>query len=523
MKKITVLTNFIMLFFVSNGQFSTSIESIRQEFHSLSSRADLIIQPYDSLIHLRNQLEIRLNNEIAIYKDCETAFHDKLLYLIDNGDRRNRKEISAFRNLELEKEELQNEIVFTILEFNNWNTSQSDILSDYYNSRVINEKEKIKTINDELIKYVQKINSLQKKAEATINEYEKCRKECKEQCECEIHYADYQKQISLAEKYMSKYHEVLEDRKEIKNTEQSEYDDYMIMYKDYYSSYQDRRIVMNENIKNIQDEIRRIESGMLRLKPRVHRIVLQEMERDILNYNQKTLDEIRKINEKINTEFGSLTFYNHLKDMQRMADIMVTTLNPEMNFLSVLDIIAGYDDNEIPENSDGKKLKDISLQYGDILDQLKTAIRSYDAIPYFVLNAYPQYSNEVVDKNLDIIDNKLAFTDEPLEFRTRQFLNISELDLSNTNFSLDLIFKGHKNIERLDLSNTEVSSIKYLTDTNIRWLDLSNTKIGREDLEYLKRMKNIEYLDLSDTGLNRKDIHNVCYHLRVKRRNCKTD
>ena len=202
---------------------------------------------------------------------------------------------------------------------------------------------------------------------------------------------------------------------------------------------------------------------------------------------------------------------------------MVTTLNPEMNFLSVLDIIAAYDDNEIPENSDGKKLKDISLQYGDILDQLKTAIRSYDAIPYFVLNAYPQYANEIVNKNLDIIDDKLAFTDEPLEFRTRQFLNISELDLSNTNFSLDLIFKGHKNIERLDLSNTEVSSIKYLTDTNIRWLDLSNTKIDREDLEYLKRMKNIEYLDLSDTGLNRKDIHNVCYHLKVKRRNCKAD
>ena len=272
MKTFTVLTYFLMVFFVSNGQFSTSIDSIRKEFHSLSSRADLIIHPYDSLIHLKNQLEIGLNNEIAIYKDCETAFYDKMIYLSSHGNRQDRKEINAFRNLGLEKEELQNEIVFTILEFNNWNARQSGILSRYYHSRVIDGKEKIETINDELTKYVKKINSLQKKAEETINEYEKCRKQCKDQCECDIHYADYQKHISLAEKYMSKYHEVLGSRKEIKNIKQNDYDDYMKMYREYYSSYRNRRAVMNENINNIQEEIRRIESELLRLKPGVHKI-----------------------------------------------------------------------------------------------------------------------------------------------------------------------------------------------------------------------------------------------------------
>lgn len=523
MKKLIVLTSFFAVFIISNGQFSTSIDSIRKEFHSLSHRADGIIQPYDSLINYRNQLQNQLETEINIYKDYETAFHDKMVYLSINGDRQQRKEINDFRNLELEKEELQNEILFTIRDFNNWNNRQSEIVNGYYNNHIVDEKNKIKAVDEGLTKYIQKINSLKKKAEAAIKEYKKCRKECTDHCECDIFYSDYQKHVSLAEKYMSTYRDILEERKKLKITRQNEYNDYMNIYINYYTTYQDKKIVMNENLLKLQNEIRRTESKLMKMKPLVHQTILQEMEKDILRYNQKSIHMIRQIDSIIKAEFGSLTFYNHLKDMQRMADIMVTTLNPEMNFLSLLDIIAGYDENKIPENSDGKSLKEISFLYGDILDQLKTAIRSYDAIPYFVLNAYPQYSNEVVDENLDIIDDKLAFSDEPLEFRTRKFLKVSELDLSNTNFSLDLIFKGHENIERLDLSNTSVSSIKYLIDTNIKWLDLSNTEIDTQDLEYLKRMKQLEYLDLSNTGLNKKDIHNVCYHLKVKRKNCKAD
>jgi len=523
MKKLAILTSFCAVFFISNGQFSNTIESIRKEFHSLSHRADRIIQPYDSMINYRNQLQNKLNNEMKIYKDCETAFHDKMLELAIRGERKHREEINDFRNLELKMEDLQNDIIFSILVFNNWNSRQSDIINEFYYKKVLPEIEEIKSLNNEVIKYIQKIISLQKKAERTIKEYEKCCKDCNEGGKCEVFYSDYIKQISLTEKYMSKYREILDKKKDLKTTKMDQYHEYIDLYEDYYTTYRSKKLEMNKSIMNFRNEIRRIEPELLKLKSRVREIVLQEMEMDMFDFNQKTHNRIREIDNKIKREFGSLIFYNHLKDMQRIADIMVTTLNPEMNFLSLLDIIVAYDDSEIPENSDGKRLKEISLRYGDILDQLKTAIRSYDAIPYFVLNAYPQYSNEVVDENLNIIDNKLAFSDEPLEYRTRKFLNVSELDLSNTNFSLDLIFKGHKNIQKLDLSNTAVSSIKSLSNTNIKWLDLSNTNIDREDLEYLKRMNQLEYLDLSNTGLNKKDIYNVCYHLKVKRKNCKTE
>jgi Leucine-rich repeat (LRR) protein len=160
------------------------------------------------------------------------------------------------------------------------------------------------------------------------------------------------------------------------------------------------------------------------------------------------------------------------------------------------------------------------MKYTLVLEDLKTAIANYDAIPYFCLNAYPQYSNDVVDENLEIINMKLDFQSENLEVRTEKFLEVSELDLSNTDFSLDLIFKGHENLEKLNLSNTQISSLKYLAETNIRWLDLSNTEIDRNDLEYLKYMENIEYLNLSNTGVRKKDIYDLCYHLKVKRKNC---
>ncbi len=523
MKRVIYILSFLIPFSISNAQFSTSIESIRKEFHALSLEADRIIHPYDSLISRRNELKMKLNYEIQIYKECETAFQDKMRDLGVRGDRHQKKLILHFRNMELKKEEMENSIVFAILAFNHWNTTESGRVRSFYESYADMEKEKLRALNQELIKYVNKIHKLQNEADKAFVSYDSCRRNCRTACDCDELYVKYEKSSGLAEKYMIKYCSILDQQKAHNYRKQEKHLQYRESYDNYFAAYKEKKSEVAQQTERLQSAIKEIDGEIRNLADTVYKQVYAAMEKDIMDYNRETVNEIREINNLIVREFGSITFYNHLKDMQRLADIMVTTLNPEMNFISVLDIIAGYDKNQLPEEGDGEKLRNISLRYGDILDKLKTAIRSYDAIPYFCLNAYPQYSNEVVDENLDIIDTKLALTDASLESRTRKFLNVSELDLSDTNFSLDLVFKGHDNIEKLDLSNTPVSSVKYLSGTNIRWLDLSNTNLERSDLEYIKRMKNIEYLDLSNTGLKKKDIHDVCFHLKVKRRNCKTE
>ncbi|MFW5821072.1 MAG: hypothetical protein ACOCWA_07270, partial [Bacteroidota bacterium] len=407
MKKLIIIFCLLSVISISRAQFSNSIEVIREEFHVLSQEADKILHPYDSLINLRNQLNKNLLFEIEIHRLCETAFDDKMLALENRGDRIQKKEISGFIELELQRAELENEIAFTFFSFNSWNKNMISGLRNYYENYVQSEKKEIYRLDEDLSGYIIKINGLQNSADLSLKSYDSCRLNCKAKCNCNDYFLSYRKYMDLSQKYMDKYRVLLETRIEHSSSRTQYYREYRAKYDRYYTEYAQKRQNMEKRVEDIQKKINLIEPQLIKRKRLVYDIVYTAMEEDMMKYNKDIILQIEKIDEKIKNEFSSLEFYNSIKDMRRMADIMVTTLNPEMNFLSFLDQIASFDDLELKKNSDGRKLREISLQYADVLDKLKTAIRDYDAIPYFVLNAYPQYANEVVDENLDILDNRL--------------------------------------------------------------------------------------------------------------------
>ncbi|MGC9341226.1 MAG: hypothetical protein ACP5E3_00850 [Bacteroidales bacterium] len=520
--KRNYLTTALLLFLplILQAQSVKSIYTIRSEFNTLSEEYNDILQPYDSLISQRSLLYNYIDNEINIYKACPTAYSDKIEYLEKKGDRKERALISEYRSLEFEKDNLENQLILNIRSFNNWNSLASLEAKQSYDKYIRPEIEQQQIVKQELLNYIKKIDHLQKDAELLLEKYDSCRMHSETIHGCEEILDAHGKKYQLAEAYMEKYKELLAEKEEINTLKKEGYINYRECYGNYYENYLTQKSTLNDKNTIINSEIDKIKNQLSHLEPEVRKIVLNALEADIKSILKKELASLNDIDQKIENEFGSFDYYYKLKELQRVGEIMVATLNPEINYKRIVDQLKKDQADNSRRNPGSEKALSIAMKYTLVLEDLKTAIANYDAIPYFCLNAYPQYSNDVVDENLEIINMKLDFQSENLEVRTEKFLEVSELDLSNTEFSLDLIFKGHQNLEKLNLSNTQISSLKYLAETNIRWLDLSNTEIDRNDLEYLKYMDNIEYLNLSNTGVKKKDIYDLCYHLKVKRKNC---
>lgn len=510
---------FLSMTFTVESQTVKSIHEIRSEFDYISYRYNHLLDHYDSLINLSNNLEKNIEGEIEIYQSCPTAYTDKLNFVEKKGDRGQRVLLSEYRKTELEKDNLVNQLVLNIKNFNNWNSIASRETERSYDIYIRPELERQQNRNNELLNYVRKINSLQREADLFMDKYDSCKMEKDKSENCEKLMEAYRNNTHLAEVYMGRYREVLADKEGLNTLKKEGFVIYREIFEAYYNEYMDRKSMLSEKNQKILNDIAEVDRKLEKLYPAVNSMILAALEQDIRGIMSKEIARLKEINKIISQEMGTMEFYYNLKQLKKAGELMMATLNPEINYELIIEEL-NEKSQFLPVNSDGRKAFRLAEDYSEVLEEMKIAINSYDENPYFCLNAYPQYSNDIVDENLEILNRKLDFENENLEIRTEKFMEISELDLSDTEFSLELLFKGHDKLEKLNLSNTQISSLKYLAETNIRWLDLSNTEIDRSDLEYLKYMDSIEYLNLSNTNLKKKDIYDLCYHLKVKRKNC---
>lgn len=250
--------------------------------------------------------------------------------------------------------------------------------------------------------------------------------------------------------------------------------------------------------------------------------VYDKMYSTVMEVHEKDFSRIREIKTNISNEFGSVKNYKDFKKFYNSVNYMIDALNPGMDLSIYENMLSSFLNENFPNGSQGKILQQSYYAYTEKLNSLEKLIDSYENIPYFSINAYPQYSNDIVDENIKILNTRANFNDKDLISRTQRFLSLSELDLSNSNFSMDIFFKGHKNIKKLNLSNTNITSLKHISEMKLVWLDLSNTNIDHNDLLYLRSMNSIDFINLSNTNLKKGNINELCYHLKIKKKNCIT-
>ena len=227
-----------------------------------------------------------------------------------------------------------------------------------------------------------------------------------------------------------------------------------------------------------------------------------------------------KLNEtKIINEFYSLENLCSIRDFHDTVQFMYSSLNPGYNIDNILSRIDPFLTTKFTEKSNAAKIQGCCNKYIENLDLLSNTIHQYENVPYFCFHAYPRYSNNIVDENLKILNSRIDFKMNGLGYRTQQFLELTELDLSNSNFSMDLLLKDHKNLRKLNLSNTKIHCIENLVELKIEWLNLSNTNIDQRDLVYLRYMPSLDYLNLSNTNLNRMAISELRIHLNIDKKN----
>lgn len=226
-----------------------------------------------------------------------------------------------------------------------------------------------------------------------------------------------------------------------------------------------------------------------------------------------------ELNEpKIINEFYSLQNFYSIIDFHYAVIFMYSSLNPDYNIKTIISRLDPFLKTKFKEEANAGKLQKLCSQYFENLARLANIIHEYENVPYFCFHAYPQYSNEIVDENLKIVNSRINFEQNGLGYRTKQFLELSELDLSNSNFSMDLLLKNHTNLKKLNLSNTKIHCIEHLVDIKLEWLNLSNTNIDQRDLIYLRYMPSLNYLDLSNTHLNRMSVSELRTHLNIEKK-----
>lgn len=223
---------------------------------------------------------------------------------------------------------------------------------------------------------------------------------------------------------------------------------------------------------------------------------------------------------RILKDFKSVDYIYSIIEFNRSINYMYTSLNPDYNIEPLVRKLKPFLNASFEKQSNPRKIQQYCNNYLDYMELLHEVIRNYENVPYFCFQAYPKFSNKTIDENLEIINSRINFEYEGMGYRTMKFLSLEDIDLSNSNFSMDLLFKDHKNIHKLNLSNTKIHSIEYLSDLDIEWLNLSNTDIDHRDLIYLRYMPSIYFLDLSYTNLSRMSITELRSHLMLNKKNC---
>lgn len=513
---------FLLKLTTTYTQSELSIEKVRNNYLLLSAFPKQTFHSFDSLISIKNQLQNKIDQEVDIYLTCRTAFDDKFAMLESKAELKEYEPIHRLKAYQLRKDELYGLMAMDINLFNSWNYVETQRLQLSFDRNVKPELEKLQSLQEILMNYLDKIKELQNEARNKIRQYEKCQMDDNSKPGCEAILDEYERTKKLTEAYMSRYNSLLNERDGVNSIKSIGYKQYQSDYKTYYADYHSRKLKVDSIKSSVVDKIDYLEYSMDSLRPAVRRIILAELRKDINRTFKKEFSIIGRIDKIIISEFGSYEFYDELKLLQKRADLMVTTLNPDVDLKSSILRVNALQGNLSFLGPQGKKISANVLEYAAIQDDLKSLILHYEPYPYFTLNAYPQYYNDHVKSNMAIVNDLLDLGDGSLENRTDRFNELSEIDLSNTNFSLELIFKDHKNLKYLDLSNTRISSVKHLAGTEISWLDLSSTDISREALFYLKKLNKLEFLDLSDTNLHRKDKNDLCFYLKLNRKNCIT-
>ncbi|NQU34165.1 MAG: hypothetical protein HQ521_13105 [Bacteroidetes bacterium] len=232
------------------------------------------------------------------------------------------------------------------------------------------------------------------------------------------------------------------------------------------------------------------------------------------------IDKHPDLNARIVKDFHSVEYIYSIIEFNRSIKFMYTSLNPDYNIKPILKKLEPFLNDSFEKESNAGKVQQYCYNYLDYMKLLTEVISKYDNVPYFCFQAYPKFSNKTIDENIDIINSRINFEYDGMGYRTMKFLSLEDIDLSNSNFSMDLLFKDHKNLHKMDLSNTKIHSLEYLSDLNIEWLNLSNTNIDHRDLIYLRYMPSINYLDLSNTNLSRMSITELRNHLMLNKKNC---
>ncbi|MCF8380309.1 MAG: hypothetical protein K9H49_12065 [Bacteroidales bacterium] len=238
------------------------------------------------------------------------------------------------------------------------------------------------------------------------------------------------------------------------------------------------------------------------------------------NTNSLGIENNSELETRIIRDFRSVENFYSIIEFNRSVIFMYSSLNPDYNIKPILSKLEPFLRTGFKKGSPAAKVQIYCNNYLRNLELLSEVIHNYENVPYFCFQAYPKFSNKSIDENLAIINSRIDFEFEGMGYRTKKFLSIEEIDLSNSNFSMDLLFKDHKNIHKLNLANTKIHSIEYLADLNIEWLDLSNTNIDQRDLIYLRYMPSIYFLDLTNTNLSRMAITELRSYLMLSKKNC---
>lgn len=506
MKTLYVIFTAFFSIMIVSGQVQPDLDSLQYNYKFINRQMDSIFRMYNPLLTEREILQRRVNDGIEIYLGCETDFSNRFRKY---GNNREVDHADVYERLIVsidQKHSVESQMVGEFADFLSWNRKSSPVF-DEPDKKLLPENQL--TELNLIIKCIDETNAA---VQSLIAEFESCRLVCN-YCNCERLLFQVYSTPCFTEYFRKQLNELLST---------DEKNEFLDLYCQYCKEYLFRITGLKDKSYEYSDSIKRVASlikpDFELISEQILTAMRQEAEQDFAPEKER-IDDIEKYLEK---EFGKIEYIMYLEDFQKSVSFMHNSLNPGLNMEELMMNLQPFLEAVLPEGGSGKRMQELCHMYLDNLNMLSYLITQYEEIPYFAFNAYPQYSNDIVNENIEIINSRINFEKEGLGYRTREFLELRELDLSNSNFSMDLLLKGHENIRKLDLSNTQVSSIENLVDVNLEWLDLSNTKIDQEDLIYLRNMETIEFLDLSNTRIRKLDINELCYYLKIKKKNCIT-
>lgn len=519
MKTIIYFPFFILISIAAIAQQRPDIDTVQSLYGKINSRMNSVLSQYDPLFRELSILQIKVEEEVDILVKCEDDYRITLENYQNWADFAELKIFDSFNSAIKKRKEIENDLKVDYRIFLDWNdNSYTDLHNKYIslvNSTIVSDDP---SYLSKFMIFDKKMTESQMRLDSIFEKYEKCRTFCSF-CSCDHIFTEFYKNLGLSEIQGKRFLNFLIDSEKM-FAEPNAYLTFMENYKSYYLEYLLRTATLKENSRSDLNTLFALSDHINKELVRLKDLVYGQLEKNALALYSDERARIDELTKNLNNEFLSLDNYYYLIEFRQSVEFIHSSLNPELNINEILSHLEPFLNAEFEKNSNMEILQSCCFNFLDNIDLLAAVISQYENVPYFTFKAYPQYSNEIVSENLEIIDSRVEFQNDGLGRRTKEFLELSELDLSNSNFSMDLLFKDHQNLRKLNLSNTQISSISYLVNIDIEWLDLSNTGIGLEDLQDLRNMPSIRYLDLSYNNFRRMDINELCFYLKIKKKNC---